>query len=59
MFYLMSTPIDTTSPVAKLWWRFIKSILARYGDVAGLLVGGILYPLESIIIRVMKESPHL
>jgi 2-polyprenyl-3-methyl-5-hydroxy-6-metoxy-1,4-benzoquinol methylase len=57
MFYLMSTPIDTTSPVAKLWWRFIKSILARYGDVAGLLVGGILYPLESILIRVMKESP--
>jgi SAM-dependent methyltransferase len=42
IFFLMSTPIDTTSSIVKLTWRFIRSSL-HYGETAGLVLGGIIY----------------
>lgn len=57
MFFLMSTPIDSTFLFARLRWQLIKAILTQFGNVAGLLIGGTMYPLEFILVRIMKESP--
>jgi hypothetical protein len=57
MFFLMSAPIDSTSLFARLRWQLIKAFLTQFGNVAGLLVGGTMYPLEFILVRIMKESP--
>ncbi len=56
MFVLMNTPIDTTRTISKKMWKVLSLALQKYGDGAGLVIGGILYPLEIILVSLLKET---
>jgi 2-polyprenyl-3-methyl-5-hydroxy-6-metoxy-1,4-benzoquinol methylase len=56
MFVLMNTPVDTTRTVSKKMWKVLSLTLQKYGDTAGLVIGGILYPLEIMLASLLKES---
>jgi SAM-dependent methyltransferase len=56
MFVLMNTPVDTTKRGSKRRWRIISLLLQRYGDTAGSIVGCFLYPIELILVSLLKES---
>jgi SAM-dependent methyltransferase len=56
VFILMNTPLDTTDPITKLIWGFITSTV-RHSEKAGMVIGGILYPLELLLLLLLKEGP--
>lgn len=56
LFYLMNTPVDSHNPVLRLLWRFTSAAVSR-SEIAGLLLGGLLYIPERILTSVAKESP--
>jgi SAM-dependent methyltransferase len=56
MFVLMSTPIDSTRRIMKLIWRIVTSLVQR-GEGTAYIVGGIMYPLELLLVTLIKESP--
>jgi len=57
MFVLMNTPVDTTRTVSKKMWKVVSLTLQKYGDTAGSMIGGILYPLEMMLVSLLEESP--
>lgn len=56
MFILMNTPLDTTEPLIRLIWGFISSTV-QYSEKAGMVIGGILYPLELLLLLLLKDGP--
>jgi len=56
MFVLMNTPVDTTRRTPKRIWRDLSLVLQRYGDTAGSTVGCFLYPIEIILVSLLKET---
>jgi predicted TPR repeat methyltransferase len=56
MFVLMANPIDSDNQLLKLFWRIIKSSIARK-EAIGFVWGVTLYPLELILTSLLKESP--
>jgi SAM-dependent methyltransferase len=56
MFVLMNTPVDTTKRTPKRLWRDLSLVLQRYGDTAGSTVGCFLYPIEIILVSLLKET---
>jgi 2-polyprenyl-3-methyl-5-hydroxy-6-metoxy-1,4-benzoquinol methylase len=55
MFVLMNAPIDTTKPRIKRRWKAITLLLAK-GETIGSILGCILYPIEIILVSILKES---
>jgi hypothetical protein len=37
-------------------WNILTRLI-RQGEFAGFVLGGCLYPLESLLIRLLQESP--
>ncbi|MGB7953814.1 MAG: class I SAM-dependent methyltransferase [Candidatus Nitrosopolaris sp.] len=56
MFVLMNTPVDTTRRGSKRMWRYLSLLLQRYGDTAGIAVGCFLYPIELLLVSLLKET---
>ena len=56
MFVLMNAPVDSTSRTADARWSALVRT-ARAGELAGWLVGALLYPVELVLTRVLRESP--
>lgn len=56
MFFLMNTPIDSTSRQLALSWRAVSGICHR-SHLAGSVLGGLLFPLELLLTAVAKEGP--
>jgi len=56
MFILMNYPCDSDSRILRLFWKVLSLLITR-GELFGFMVGGILYPLEMILTRILKESP--
>jgi SAM-dependent methyltransferase len=56
MFVLMNTPVDTANRGSKRIWKALSLLLQRYGDTAGSTVGCFLYPIELILVSLLKES---
>lgn len=56
MFYLMNTPLDTTNSFVKAWWKVYARII-RTTELAGLLAGALLYPIEICLTSLAVESP--
>jgi hypothetical protein len=56
MFVLMNTPVDTTKRTSKRAWRALSLLLQRYGDSAGSAVGCFLYPIDLILVSLLKEA---
>jgi 2-polyprenyl-3-methyl-5-hydroxy-6-metoxy-1,4-benzoquinol methylase len=56
MFVVMNEPLDIANP----GWRFLWTLMTypvRKSEVIGFLLGGLLYPLELVLTKVLKESP--
>ncbi len=56
MFWLMNAPVDSTSRLLHAWWRRLMAVV-RHGDRTANVVGAILFPVELVLTRVMRESP--
>jgi hypothetical protein len=56
MFVLMNTPIDSNSALLQTAWR-AASALAGRGRRSAYLVGALLYPLDLVLTRVLREGP--
>jgi SAM-dependent methyltransferase len=56
MFFLMNDPIDSNNPLFKLFWTALMLAVSLH-NVAGSAIGGVLYPLELLLTRVVKEGP--
>lgn len=56
MFVLMNTPVDTTRRGSKRMWRYLSLLLQRYGDTGGSAVGCLLYPIEMLLVSLLKET---
>jgi SAM-dependent methyltransferase len=54
--YLMNPPIDSKSRAFVSLWRGVAAIVAA-SDWLGGLVGWLLYPIESYLVRTRHESP--
>jgi 2-polyprenyl-3-methyl-5-hydroxy-6-metoxy-1,4-benzoquinol methylase len=50
MFVLMNTPVDTTNRASKRIWKALSLLLQRF------MVGCFLYPIELILVSLLKES---
>jgi SAM-dependent methyltransferase len=56
MFVLMNGPADTRSPLLKGWWLALRGAVSL-GEPVGWTLGALLYPLELLLTRLLKESP--
>jgi 2-polyprenyl-3-methyl-5-hydroxy-6-metoxy-1,4-benzoquinol methylase len=56
MFYLMNTPVDTSSPALRLWWRGLSRAAAVH-DRAGWALGAAVYPVELALTRAGRRGP--
>lgn len=55
MFVLMNAPIDTTKTRIKRRWKAITLLIGK-GETIGSILGCILYPIEIILVSILKES---
>jgi len=56
LFYLMNTPVDSHNPLLNLIWRLIDAAAFR-SELAGLLIGALLYVPERVFTSFLRESP--
>jgi SAM-dependent methyltransferase len=56
VFVLMNTPIDSDSRVLKKTWDGVN-FMVRLGPRAANLVGGLLFPLDLALTRLVREGP--
>jgi hypothetical protein len=56
MFVLMNHPVDSQNRLLGRMWNILTRLI-RQGEFAGFVLGGCLYPLESLLIRLLQESP--
>ncbi|HEU5213382.1 MAG TPA: class I SAM-dependent methyltransferase [Gaiellaceae bacterium] len=56
VFVLMNTPIDSQSGLLQRTWTGIN-LLVRRGPLLAKVVGGLTYPLELALTRVVREGP--
>lgn len=56
MFVLMNAPVDTNRSLMKVVWRMITSTV-RYNERMAFIVCNFLYPLELLLVSVIRESP--
>jgi SAM-dependent methyltransferase len=55
-FVLMNEPLDSKKRLLKLYWRLLQKAVLRV-RAAGVVAGAILYPVELVLTRALKESP--
>lgn len=56
MFVLMNYPADTRSRLARLGWTAMVAP-AALAEPLGWLLGALLYPLEAVLTRTLRQSP--
>jgi SAM-dependent methyltransferase len=56
MFVLMNGPADTRNPLLKGWWLALRGLVSL-GEPMGQALGALLYPLELLLTRILRESP--
>ena len=56
MFFLMNTPVDSDNVAINALWRINRSLISRV-NLTGWMIGGLLFPFELLLTRLMKESP--
>ncbi len=56
MFVLMNSPVDTKYSMVERWWEMLMLPVRRI-ELAGFFIGGFVYPIELLLIRLMQESP--
>jgi SAM-dependent methyltransferase len=56
MFVLMNEPVDGNGPVLRAWWSLVRRAARDEGRCSQLLGAGT-YPLERLLVRVVREGP--
>ncbi len=56
MFVVMNAPIDMSNRVIPLAWRAMAKVISLT-DIFGFIAGAVLYPIELILLSLVKESP--
>ena len=56
MFFLMNTPIDSSSRFLRRSWRVVTGTCRR-SNRAGSVLGALLFPLELLLTAVVQEGP--
>lgn len=56
MFVLMEEPLDSRSSVYRFLWK-LATYPARQSELAGFVLGALLYPLECLLTKIFEESP--
>lgn len=56
LLVLLNDPIDSESRRSRWFWRRVVKYAAR-GEVPGYIIGALFYPLEMLLVSMMKESP--
>lgn len=55
-FVIMNAPIDTKNNFLQINWKILTKIIKKSEDL-GNVVGAILYPLESMLTRLLAQGP--
>jgi SAM-dependent methyltransferase len=58
VFYLMTTPLDSDNRLHYFFWRVLSALLQR-SHALGYLLGACLYPLERLIVSLLREGPTM
>jgi len=56
MFVCMNAPDDSHNLLLRAWWWGLYQLIAR-SHIAGGVIGCLLYPIEKMLVSLMKESP--
>lgn len=56
MFVYMGEPIDSDNIITSTLTKIILKVVS-YSELAGMLIGGLLFPLETLLIRVVRNGP--
>src|SRR4030042_4177271 len=56
IFIFMNAPVDSNHQIFKKLWSFFSKLISR-SNIMGYMSGALLYPVESLLVRVIKESP--
>jgi SAM-dependent methyltransferase len=56
MFYIMNAPVDSDNKALHLFWRMTSALISR-SELAGAVVGALLFPLELLLVRWADEGP--
>ena len=56
MFVLMNTPVNTDSRALRLWWELVTGFAMRRPRAGGI-IGAAVYPVERLLLRLLKEGP--
>lgn len=56
MFVLMNYPIDSKHRVLQLAWRHLARLI-RLHEIGGQIFGVALWPLEGVLLRLVREGP--
>jgi SAM-dependent methyltransferase len=56
LFVLMNEPVDSGNLLLKLYWGMLQRIVNRF-LWTGHVFGAVLYPLDSVLVSVVRESP--
>jgi len=55
-FVLMSQPVDEASFIRRKLWSYIVRLVSG-SERRGMLIGGLLYPIELMLLSVVNETP--
>ena len=55
MFVVMNAPIRSDSAALRLTWRLVRRLAKQ--QVLGNAIGSALFPLERLLLRVVKNGP--
>ncbi|MBI4773496.1 MAG: class I SAM-dependent methyltransferase [Deltaproteobacteria bacterium] len=56
LFYLMNTPVTSRSRLLNVSWKLVAGMV-KNSEILGLIVGALLYPLESILTAAINQGP--
>jgi len=56
MFIVMNAPLDAPGRIHRLYWSALERLLARVPQL-GAVVGMSLYPVETLLVSIFRESP--
>jgi SAM-dependent methyltransferase len=56
MFVVMEEPLDSASSLYSFLWKAV-TYPVRHSELAGSIIGGLLYPIELFLTKILEESP--
>jgi len=58
MYVLMNTPVDSENALLTSYWKGLHAVVSTTRG-AGRVLGGLLYPIERVLVSLCRESPSM